>query len=420
MGPGSSEVPAADTARLQDDLEALAGIGRGEDHGLYRAAFSPAWDEARRWLMAKGAEAGLEVAEDAALNVRLTLPGRDRGLAAVATGSHLDTVPGGGPLDGALGVVAGLECLRRLGEAGARRQRDIELYAFTDEEGRFGGMLGSQALAGTLTPERVLGAVDSSGLRLADVLAARGLEPLQVLRARRPPGSWRAFVELHIEQGPVLERSAARLGVVEGIVGLFKWDVRLLGEANHAGTTPMDARRDAFAGLAEFARRLADLLEELGGPTSRANIGRVRLFPGAANVVPGCAEFSLEARDLDPAVLARLADGFRRTLSAIARRRGLMFEFEVKSEIAPVACDPELVAHVEQVARDLDPRAMRLPSGAAHDAQALAALAPIAMLFVPSQAGRSHHPAEWTAWEDIELGANALLVCLASLSRSTR
>jgi N-carbamoyl-L-amino-acid hydrolase len=223
-------------------------------------------------------------------------------------------------------------------------------------------------------------------------------------------------VESHIEQGPVLDSQKVTVGVVEGIVGLFRWNVRLIGTANHAGTTPMNLRRDAFQGLAEVAASVPRVLEEDGSPRSVATIGRVELVPGAANVVPGRAEFSLEVRDIDAGVLANLGTAFRRVMSAIARRRDLMFEFEIVSELDPVRCDHGIMQSVREAAKDLGVEAMQLPSGAAHDTQMMARIARAGMVFVPSQGGRSHSAAEWTAWSDIESGANVLLNTLYRLA----
>ncbi|MFP5505627.1 MAG: Zn-dependent hydrolase [Gammaproteobacteria bacterium] len=402
--------------RLQADIEALAAIGRHEDHGLYRMAFSDGDMQAREWFVARIADAGLDTYIDGAANIHARL-GWDGERASVMTGSHLDTVPGAGHLDGALGVLVGLECLRCLRESGLPLRRPLEAVAFTDEEGRFGGMFGSQAICGMLSPERIHTARDLDGISISEAMAARGFNAMDALRAQRRPDSLHAFLELHIEQGPVLDRQGVRIGVVEGIVGLFKWNARLIGLANHAGTTPMDMRRDAFQGLAELAGEIPRILEEDGGSRSVATIGRVELFPGAANVVPGRAEFSLEVRDTDPVVLANLAAAFRRALSAIARRRDLMFEFEVLSELEPVRCDPLVMDAIEESARELGAAQLRLPSGAAHDTQMLARLTRAGMIFVPSKEGRSHSPAEWTAWEDIETGANVALNALYRLAR---
>lgn len=405
-----------DFPRLQADVEALAAIGRRADHGLYRMAFSDGDMRARDWLAGRIRAAGLELHVDGAANIHARL-GWDGERPSVMAGSHLDTVPGAGHLDGALGVLVALECLRSLQEAGLPLSHPLEAVAFTDEEGRFGGMFGSQAVCGRLTPERIHTARDLDGVGLVETMAAHGLNAMDALRAQRRPESLHAFLELHIEQGPVLDRAGVKIGVVEGIVGLFKWNVRLIGVANHAGTTPMDLRRDAFQGLAEFAGEIPRILEEDGGTRSVATIGRVELVPGAANVVPGRADFSLEARDTDPAVLERLALAFRRALSAIARRRDLMFEFDVLSTLEPVKCDPLVMHAIAEAAKQLEASHMTLPSGAAHDTQMLAGLTRAGMIFVPSREGRSHSPAEWTAWEDIETGANVALNALYALAR---
>lgn len=409
------EVLRIDFKRLKKDVETLAGIGRAEDHGIYRMAFSDGDMVARAWLRERIEQAGLDFHQDGAANIHARL-GWDGKTSSVMTGSHIDTVPGAGHLDGALGVLCGLEALRVLKEQGVSLARPLELVAFSDEEGRFGGMFGSQAMIGELTPEWIHSARDLSGKPLTEAMAEQDLEAMDALSAARSGESLHAFVELHIEQGPVLDQSGVTIGVVEGICGLRRWEVRLTGIANHAGTTPMSLRADAFQGLAEFAGEIDRVLEEHGGPTSVATIGRVELIPGAANVVPGEARFALEFRDIDAEHLAALADAFRRTLSAIARRRSLMFEFEVLSDIAPVACDDKVQQVIGQTAAELGLSTHAMPSGAAHDTQKLARLTAAGMIFVPSKEGRSHSAAEWTAWADIEAGANVLLNTLCRLA----
>ena len=407
-----------DPSRLMDDLEDLARIGRDEsDGGLHRRAFSQADMLGRAWLTEKIESAGLEAHTDGAANLGTRWPGRHPDRPSVMTGSHLDTVPGAGRLDGALGVLAGLEALRVLSEHDVPVTRDVELVDFADEEGRFGGMLGSQAMSGQLTPEFLERAVDLDGIRLVDAMAECGFRAGDALNAEREPDSIHAFVELHIEQGPVLERDGRALGLVDAITGLFRWDARFVGEANHAGTTPMDLRRDAFQAVAEVSSQIERILEEHGSPRSRATIGRVELVPGAANVVPGEARFSLEVRDTDPGVLAQLSDAFRRTLSAVARRRDLAFEFEVTSEIEPAACHERVMAAVAKACARLSIDPLQMPSGAAHDTQMITHIAPSGMIFVPSRSGRSHSPAEWTSPADLERGANALLYTLQELAR---
>jgi N-carbamoyl-L-amino-acid hydrolase len=401
--------------RLQTDLQNLSEIGRDSDHGLYRMAFSEGDMAGRAWLKQRIQEAGLELYEDGAANIHARLDW-DGKRPSVMTGSHIDTVPGAGHLDGALGVVTGLECLRCIKEEGLALRYPLELVSFTDEEGRFGGLLGSQAICGQLSPEKIYQAVDLDGISLTDIMSSRGLNAMDVLGAQRNPDSIYCFVELHIEQGPVLDRLGKNVGVVEAIAGLFKWNVRFIGHANHAGTTPMSMRQDAFQGLAEFATQMNRILEENGSSNSVATIGKVELFPGAANVVPGTAEFSLEVRDTDQKTLDNLGDALRRTMSAIARRRGLMFEFDMLSQIEPVKSSSGIVDVVADVARKLDLQAHHMPSGAAHDTQIMANITRAGMIFVPSKEGKSHSPAEWTALEDIRHGANTLLNTLYQLA----
>lgn len=401
--------------RLRSDIESLSAIGREADHGLYRMAFSDHDMAARQWLGQCIKEAGLELFIDGAANIHGRLTAKSN-LPGVLVGSHIDTIPGAGHLDGALGVLAGLECLRCLKEQNIHLKHPVELVAFSDEEGRFGGMFGSQAIAGKLTPQSILDAIDPQGLSLIDAMQRHGLNAMDALNASVAPESIKAFIELHIEQGPVLDRQGISVGVVEGINGLFKWQVRLKGQANHAGSTPMNMREDAFQGLAEVAMQIDRVLEENGGPRSVATIGRVALSPGAANVIPGMAEFTLEVRDTDTMVLDALADAFRRSISAVARRRNLMFEFDVLSQIEPVKCDRAIQEVIKQSADQLGIESMFIPSGAAHDTQIMASIAPAGMIFVPSKDGRSHSPAEWTVWDDVECGANVLLNTLHSLA----
>ncbi|MGD8614216.1 MAG: Zn-dependent hydrolase [Gammaproteobacteria bacterium] len=401
--------------RLKQDILELSAIGRREDQGLYRMAFSEADVEARRWLEGRIEAADLELYVDGAANIHARL-GWDGERPSVMTGSHLDTVPGAGHLDGALGVLTGLECLRCLREQGRRLRFPLESVAFTDEEGRFGDMIGSQAICGQLTPDKLHSARDLAGVRLVDAMAAHGYDAMEALSAQRRPESLHAFIELHIEQGPILDRQQLHIGIVDAIAGLFKWQVRFIGESNHAGTTPMTMRRDAFQAVAELSGEIPRILEENGSIRSVATIGRVALSPGAANVIPGQAEFSLEVRDTDSMVLDELANAFRRAMSAIARRRDLMFEFEVLGELAPRKCDPGVVDTISALCREMGINSTHMHSGAAHDTQIMSTLTRAGMIFVPSKDGRSHSASEWTAWEDIELGANVLLNSLNRLA----
>ncbi len=402
--------------RLRREILDLAAIGRDDtEGGLYRMAFTPADMEGRRWLSERMEAAGLEPQTDGAANLSACYGG-GASEPVVMVGSHIDTVPNAGYLDGTLGVLIGLEAVRCMKEAGIETRRPVEVISFSDEEGRFGGLFGSQAVAGELNPDLIRTARDLDGVSLVEAMADCGFDAMEALNARRDRNAIHAYLELHIEQGPVLDRRRIPIGVVENITGLFKWSVRLEGSPNHAGTTPMEMRRDPFMGLAEFAGEIPRILEENGSELSRATIGKVDLFPGAANTVPGEVIFSMDVRDTSREVMDQLADAFRKALSAIARRRRLKFDFDWLSVVEPAPCDPEIVKNIEARAAELGLESLRMPSGAAHDAQIMSHIAPIGMVFVPSKDGRSHSPAEWTAWEDIEAGANVVLRSLLSLA----
>jgi beta-ureidopropionase / N-carbamoyl-L-amino-acid hydrolase len=401
--------------RMKDTLLELSRIGFNEDDkGIYRVGFSEADMSARRWLMNLLEKEGFHSRMDGAGNVygRMDNTGRS----TVTIGSHLDTVPAGGMFDGALGVVAALEILRTCKESGTALFWPVELLATSEEEGRFGGMLGAQAIAGDLTPAVILNMHDADDLKLADAMTAAGLAPLGALEARRTPESMRAFLELHIEQGPVLENIGKTIGVVDGISGVYKWIVRLIGKADHAGTAPMNMRSDAFMGLADFAHEIPRIIDENGTDRSRLTVGKVDLKPGSTHTIPGEAVFTLVGRDSDEHAMQELCNACRKSLSAIARRHNLKFDYEQISWLSPMNCDLSIVELLEKHAAALGYSFERMPSGAGHDTQFLSEVTRAGLLFVPSVGGVSHSPDEWTHWSDIESGANLLLSAAVALA----
>jgi N-carbamoyl-L-amino-acid hydrolase len=401
--------------RLKSTLLELSRIGfNEEDKGIYRVGFSEADMSARRWLMELLEQEHFRPRMDGAGNVYGCLGDSD--LPTVTLGSHLDTVPAGGLFDGALGVVAALEVLRTCRELELNLNWPLELLATSEEEGRYGGMLGAQAIAGVLTPGVMLNMHDADGNLLSDAMSSAGLEPLGALDARRSPDSMRAFLELHIEQGPVLEKMEKTIGVVDGISGVFKWIIRLIGKADHAGTAPMNMRSDAFMGLADFAHEIPRIIDENGTDRSRLTVGKVELKPGSPHTIPGEALFTLVGRDSDENVMQELCNSCRKSLSAIARRHKLKFEYEQISWLAPMKCDLELVEMLERQAAALEYSFLRMPSGAGHDTQFLSEITRAGLLFVPSVGGVSHSPDEWTHWSDIECGANLLLNAAVALA----
>jgi N-carbamoyl-L-amino-acid hydrolase len=405
-----------DAERLKSDLLELADIGREPNsRGIRRLGFSDEDMRARAWLRERIEAAGGRAWLDGAGNVVGRFEGTED-LPPVLTGSHIDSVPAGGMFDGTLGVLAGLESMRALAARGYKTRRPIELIAFADEEGRFGGMFGAQALCGQITAEWVLKAHDVDGYGLSEAMRSQGLDPMAALEAARRHEDVHAFLELHIEQGPVLEAKHCRIGLVSGIAGVFKWMVRLVGKAAHAGTSPMNQRSDAFMGLADFAHELSRIIDEDGSEHSRLTVGKVELKPGNPHTIPGEVEFSLVGRDIESAVMANIADSCRKVLSTIARKHNLQFHFEQLSWLEPQKCDANLLEVFRTHADALGLSHMTMPSGAGHDTQFMTTLTRAAMIFVPSVAGISHAPDEWTHWVDVENGANVLLRAIAQVA----
>jgi hydantoinase/carbamoylase family amidase len=394
---------------LTADLENAARIGADADGGVSRFAWTPELAEANRWFVERLEELGLNAEIDAAGNVI----GRwDAGEGpAVLTGSHLDTVPSGGRFDGALGVLAALEAVRILQREGVAPKRPLWLVSFNDEEGaRFRtGMLGSRVFAGEIDADDwrrrgVAEAMAEAGFDFERLPAARGIDRIA------------AYLELHIEQGPVLERGGVDVGIVTGIVGLLGFRVRMLGEANHAGTTPMELRRDALAGAARAVLALRDEARQRDDMT--ANVGMCTVAPGGFNVIPGVAEFSVDVRSPTKEGFARIDRFVRDTLERIGKEEGLELELEETHRLDPVPLDPALQDVLERAAEREGASHIRMPSGAGHDAMVLGRHVPAAMLFVPSRGGVSHNPGEYTAPEQCELGARVLARALAALLRA--
>lgn len=408
-------MPRINVERIEQDIIAISHFGRQEsDRGVYRQGFSQADMEARQWLRDQFERLGMAHSMDGAGNVIGRYGPEDK--PAIIIGSHLDSVPAGGMFDGVLGVAAGLEVVRALHEKGITPDFPIEVIATSEEEGRFGGMLGAQAMTGHLTREWLETACDEHGYPLKDAMEAAGLEPFDALHAYRRPEEIRAFLELHVEQGPVLDTEKLTIGIVEGISGVFKWNCRLIGKADHAGTAPMDMRSDAFMGIADFAHEIQRIIDEEGTDKSRITIGHVALKPGFPHTVPGEADFTIVGRDLDEDVMRALANACRRVLSSIARKHKLKFEYEEMSWLKPAYCDEGMVQMIEQKTKELDYSYKVMPSGAGHDVQFFCGHTRTGLIFVPSVGGVSHAPDEWTHWSDIERGAQLLLECVMELA----
>jgi N-carbamoyl-L-amino-acid hydrolase len=394
--------------RLLADLWTLAAIGGLPEGGVDRLAWSEADLAGRRWFAERMAEAGIEARVDAAMNVFGHMAGTVGPW--VLTGSHLDSVPNGGRLDGAYGAVAALEVLRTLVESGDALADQVEIVGFADEEGvRFEfGLIGSLALAGELDIERLREGLDWHGIPIRQVLATAGRDLDRMLEAQQHRDSIKAFLELHIEQGPRMEAEGIDLAVVTGIVGVHRQRIEIQGTQNHAGTTPFRLRHDAGRAAARAAAELRDIVQGVDAEAV-ANIGSMRFYPGGVNVIPGRAQFTLEVRHLDESVIGEAVWAFATRLERICAEEGCRSEVELLSSVPPAPMDATVMEALEQACVDLGRRPAKLSSGAGHDAAVLSRHVPTGMLFVPSVGGLSHSPQETTSDEHLVLGAQALL-----------
>ncbi len=383
-------------SRFLSDLHHLRSFG-AEGAGVIRPAYCAADLAARDWLAAQMADAGLTVRFDSMGNLFGLAPGP-----SLLLGSHSDTQPTGGWLDGALGVIAALEVARGARGAGGPA---ISVVSFQDEEGRFGGTTGSAVWSGLLTLAEADAAEDTDGVTLAKarrVLGARVGDEVD-------PAQFTGFMELHIEQGPTLDAAGDQIGVVTSIVGYREVMVTLTGQQNHAGTTPMALRRDAFQGLSAFNTRLNERLRNIVTPQSVWTIGHVAVAPNASSIVPGQVRFSMQWRDGDADRLGRMQQVIEEVLHEVAKEMGLGVDIGPLLSLDPVAMDPALRARLEAAAMASAPgRWRRMPSGALHDATNVARLMPVAMLFVPSIGGISHAFEEDTAKADLVAGLRVL------------
>jgi len=404
-------MPRIDPERLLSDLRHLRSIG-AQGIGVVRPAFSAKDMEARRWLKSQYEAAGLEAAIDGVGNVigRSRKPGK-----ALLLGSHSDTQPTGGWLDGALGVIYALEVARALAADKTTAALPVDVVSLQDEESRFVGCLGSRSLTGTLTPDMEEGAIDKDGVRMDDALQAAGLAGVPRVQLSRE--RYAGFVEAHIEQGPTLEDTGKRIGVVTGIVGLRGIKFTFRGQQNHAGTTMMKTRRDASTALYEFAHRINTEFPKAAAERTVWTMGRLKVEPNATSIVPGYADLDLQFRDASDAPLDALEKIAARIVAEMNARGGVQIEATpARAPIPPTMMDEGLRKHLEAAAEKHVPgQWMRLPSGAFHDAGIISATLPSAMLFIPSIGGISHDFAENSRDDDIVLGCQVLADAVASV-----
>jgi beta-ureidopropionase / N-carbamoyl-L-amino-acid hydrolase len=399
-----------DGERINRQLLELAQFGKNPYGGVSRVAYSDFDRQGREWAMKVMREAGLSVNIDAAGNIFGRRPGSVATLKPLVFGSHIDSVPDGGNYDGDVGSLSAIEVARTLAANNLVTRHPLEVVIFQNEEG---GTVGSRALVGELTAEDLL-LKTHSGKTIGGGITFLGGDVSTLASVKRTTGDVAAYVELHIEQGGNLDREKIDIGVVEGIVGIGQWEVTAEGVANHAGTTAMGDRRDSLLATARYIDMVHRVITTTPG-RQVGTVGRVQAFPGAPNVIPGKAIFTLEIRDLDQAKVEALSARVRAEAEAIGRDTGCTFSYAPLHFSRPAVCDDRVKDAIDTSARGLGLSTRHLPSGAGHDAQHMARLSPTGMIFVPSVGGISHAPNEFTKSQDVVNGANVLLQTILAL-----
>jgi len=398
--------------RLHSDLKSLSQIGRTPEGGVSRPTFSQADMKAREWFVRKLNDADLAVTIDAAGNIFGRLDGKGP---AVISGSHLDTIINGGFYDGAIGVLSVLECIRTIKEEGVKVKAPLEVVSFADEEEWFYGFLGSYALTGQLKNSTLDNVHDNNGQSLEAAMAKAGLNLAFIHQAQRPKNDIKAFVELHIEQGPLLEQTGDVIGVVDNVKGDYRYGITFKGKRNHAGS-PMQGRRDPMRAAVHLINRMYTQFEAIESPDVLLTVGAFQADPSIETVIPASVYFSIDFRTRDKDVLLKLSDRLHNEAQRLAEAGGLELTIEPLIRVDPVIFDDNVLNAIRQAATDLDLKWCHISSGAGHDGQVMGMYVPAAMIFVPSQGGRSHCPEEHTTVENIEAGANVLLNTLVKLA----
>lgn len=400
--------------RIKSRIQELAKYGRDENGHGYRMAFTQGDVEGRAWFVELMKKAGLETNIDEAGNIIGKRKGKNSSLKPICFGSHIDMVPDGGNYDGTLGSLSALEAVEVLNENEIVTDHPLEVIVFADEEG---SMIGSKALSSRITTE-MLEQVSNSGLTVADGVKAIGGNPKNIQNCNRKKGDIHTFLELHIEQGGILEKENLQIGVVEGIVGIEHWDVTVEGFANHAGTTPMKLRQDALLSASKLIIGVNEVIRSVKG-SQVGTIGKIAAFPGAYNVIPGKVKLGLEIRDLSSEKIEMLFVEIEKRAATIAANTKTKIAFERQPSVSkPALTNKNLQQKIDASAKALALKTQFMPSGAGHDSQNIAVIAPVAMIFVPSVGGVSHSFKEFTKTVDMANGANVLLKTILAVDEA--
>ena len=399
--------------RLNEHLKALSEFGKNPQGGVSRVAYTEADRQGREYVLGLMRAAKLDTSIDAAGNLIGRRAGSDNSLKPILFGSHIDSVPEGGNFDGDVGSLGAIEVAQTLAENKVTTRHPLEVIIFQNEEG---GLIGSEAVVGQLS-EKEFDLVNKSGKTVREGIKFIGGDVAKLSSVKREKGSIAAYLELHIEQGGTLEAERVDIGVVEGIVGINWWDVTIEGFANHAGTTAMNNRRDALLAAAKFIEMVNRVVTSVPG-RQVGTVGRIQALPGAPNVIPGKVVCSLELRDLDAAKIQMLYQKIRVEADQIAKSNRVTFNFKELNTNIPAPTDPRIRAIIDQSAKELGLTTKQMPSGAGHDAQDIARIGPVGMIFISSIGGINHSPKEFSRPQDIENGANVLLAAVMKVDRA--
>ena len=409
---GSSKSWRVNGARVNQHLADLSKFGANPQGGVSRVAFTDADVAGRRFMMDLMKQAGLTVSIDPAGNIFGVRPASRSGALPILFGSHIDSVPEGGNYDGDVGSCSAIEVAHVLAERGYRNRHPLHVAIWCDEES---GLTGSRGYIGDL-PADEIARPGRDGVPLADKIRRIGGDPDRIADARHAPGSIAAYVELHIEQGGILDERGLNIGIVEGIVGIHHYDVTLRGFANHAGTTPMDRRQNAMLAAAELVLIVDRVVRSVEG-RQVGTVGRLLVKPGAPNVIPGQVDLTVELRDLSTEKIERLWTQLHEEAVASAKKYGVTFDYTLQHTNPPALSTPSVRAVIADAVQGLGLSSQVMPSGAGHDAQMAALLCPMGMIFVPSVKGISHSPLELTRPDDVTNGANVLLQTILRLDQ---
>lgn len=404
--------------RIARDIEGLAEFTATPGMGMTRFSFSEEDRKTREFIKERMKEAGLTIFEDGAGNLFGRREGKQADAPAIMVGSHFDSVKNGGNFDGPAGVVMALEIARLLHENKVETELPIEFAALVEEEGgRFGGgLFGSRAMTGQVSPDELDSSRDRDGISLGEAMTGAGFDPGRMEEAVRPEGSLRAFMEMHIEQGPVLESEGIDLGIVRTIVGIHQKEVEILGRADHSGTTPMDMRKNTLAAAAKAVLFLDEAARAAGAGTV-GTVGKMEVYPGGTNIVPGRALFTVDIRSSEKEKLESLVTAFEKFLMKLGEEEGVEISMTEKLRVDPVKMSEKLCALFLAEAEKRGYSSKRMQSGAGHDAMMMASVAETGLVFVPSRGGRSHCPEEWTDCAQIKKGVDVVLGVLLTLAQ---